>query len=315
MADALPKPDQAGKPVVSMNTPSRRRTLAAVGWMTAAMSAIAVVDGAAKQLAVRLHGVQISWGYFLVMLICLLVVAGVRGVPLRQLTHSKRPQWQFLRAISLVISLSCLFFSLRYLPLAEATTIGFTAPLFIVGLSGPMLGEQVGARRWIAVLLGMFGAIIVMRPGMGLLHWSSLLALLGAFFFAMFNLVTRKLGSTDRSWTTLFWTFAIGSAILSVAMLVFWRTPNLGEWLLFGACGALGLAAHFSLFRSLTLADASVLAPLNYVRLLWAIGIGWFYFGDIPDLVTLFGGSITVASGLYVLTGAGRAAGGGARQP
>jgi len=260
-----------------------QRTLAAVCWMSAAMSAIAIIDGVAKQLAVRLPGVQISWGYFLAMLICLLVVACVR------------------RILSLVISLSCLFFALRYLPLAEATTIGFTAPLFIVALSGPMLGEKVESRRWIAVLLGMLGAIIVMRPGTGLLHWSALVVLLGAFFFAMFNVVTRKLGSTDRSWTTLFYTFSIGTVLLSGAMPVVWRTPNLSEWTLFGACGMLGVAAHFSLFRSLTLADASMLAPLNYLRLLWVIGIGWFYFGDLPDLMTLLGGSITIASGLYVV--------------
>jgi drug/metabolite transporter (DMT)-like permease len=285
-----------------MNDPLSRRTLAAVCWMLAANSGVAIVDGVAKYLAVRLHGVQISWGYFLATLICLLLVAGARKVSLRDLTHTNQPHWQFARAISLVISLSCLFFSLRYLPLAEITTIGFTAPLFIVALSGPMLGERVGVRRWIAVLLGMIGALVVMRPGMGLLHWSSLVALLGAFFFALFNLVTRKLAATDRSWTTLFYTFAIGTALSCAAMPVFWRAPEPTEWVLFGACGMLGLAAHFSLFRALTLADASMLAPLSYVRLLWAIAIGWFLFRDSPSVVTLIGGSITIASGLYVVS-------------
>jgi drug/metabolite transporter (DMT)-like permease len=149
--------------------------------------------------------------------------------------------------------------------------------------------------------LGLLGAIIVMRPGMGLLHWSSLLALLGAFFFALFNVVTRKLGSTERSWTTLFYSFSIGVALLSLAMPAVWLTPELSEWILLAVCGVLGLSAHFCLFRALMLADVSVLAPLNYVRLVWAIGIGWFHFGDIPDTMTLIGGSITVASGLYVL--------------
>ncbi len=284
-----------------------RRTLAAVGYTLVAMSIIAIVDAVAKQMATRLHGVQISWGYFLAMLICMLLVSQMRQIPIRQLVRSKQPHWQFLRAVCLVTSLSCLFFSLRFLPLAEATTIGFTAPLFIVALSGPMLGERAGLSRWVAVLLGMIGALIVMRPGMGLLHWSSSVALLGSLFFAMFNILTRKLGATDSSWTTLFYTFGIGSVILSVAMLVFWRTPNLSEWILFAAGGAFGLAAHLCLFRGLTLADASILAPLNYVRLLWAIAIGWFYFGDLPDAMTLLGGSITIASGLYVVLSARQA--------
>jgi uncharacterized membrane protein len=164
------------------------------------------------------------------------------------------------------------------------------------------LGEQVGSRRWNAVLLGMIGALVVMRPGMGLLHWSSLVALLGAFFFALFNLVTRKLAATDGSWTTLFYTFAIGTVLSSASMSVFWVTLDFNEWLLFGACGVLGLAAHFCLFRALTLADVSVLAPLTYVRLLWAVAIGWLLFRDIPDAMTLIGGCITIASGLYVVT-------------
>ena len=288
-----------------MSARKPHQTLAAVCWMTLAMSSIAIIDGMAKQLAGRLHGLQVSWGYFLAMLICLLVVAIVRRTPITHLIHSKQRLLQFYRAVSFVISLSCMFFSLRYLPLAEATTIAFTAPLFIVALSGPMLGETVGPRRWIAVLLGMFGAIIVMRPGMGLLHWSALIALLGAFFFALFNLFTRRLGRTDRSWATLFYSFAIGTAILSVAMPVLWHPPNAFEWGIFAASGVLGLLAHYSLFRSLTLADASVLAPLNYVRLLWAISIGWLFFGDIPDTMTLLGGSITIASGLYVLMASG----------
>lgn len=278
-----------------------RPASAGVLWMIAGMSAIAIVDGVAKLLAGSLHGMQIAWGYFLVMLLCLLLVAGFTRTPPAQLVRSYRLRLQIARACCLVVSLSCLFFSLRYLPLAEATTIGFTAPLFIVALSGPLLGEQVRVSRWVAVLIGLVGTIIVMRPGLGLLHWSSMLALLGTFFFALFNIVSRKLGATDRPITTLFHTSAIGTALLTLAMPLVWVTPDAREWLIFASTGMLGLFAHYAMYRSLMLADASVVAPLNYVRLVWAIAIGYFVFGDVPDALTLLGGAITVASGLYVL--------------
>lgn len=282
---------------------ARARSPAVVGacWMIVGMSAIAVVDGVAKVLAASMHGMQVAWGYFLVMLVCLVLVAALRQTPPSQLLRSYRPRLQAARACCLVLSLSCLFFSLRYLPLAEATTIGFTAPLFIVALSVPMLGERVGVRRWAAVLIGMLGAIIVTRPGLGLLHWSAMVALVGAFFFALFNIVTRMLGATDRPLTTLFHTFAIGAVLLSLVMPLVWTTPSAREWLIFASAGALGLFAHYAIYHSLMLADASVVAPLNYVRLAWAIGIGFLVFGDVPDALTLLGGAITIASGLYVL--------------
>jgi drug/metabolite transporter (DMT)-like permease len=288
---------RAGTAAVRAVTPA----VAGVCWMVAGVSAIAVVDGVAKLLAASLHGMQVAWGYFLAMLLCLLLVAALRRTAPAQLLRSYRPRLQAARACCLVLSLSCLFFSLRFLPLAEATTISFTAPLFIVALSGPLLGEQVGIRRWVAVLTGLVGAIIVMRPGLGLLHWSSTLALVGAFFFALFNIVTRKLGATDRPMTTLFHTSSIGTVLLSLAMPLVWVAPDAREWLIFASIGALGLCAHYCIYRSLMLADASVVAPLNYVRLVWAIAIGYAVFGNVPDALTLLGGAITVASGLYVL--------------
>ena len=265
------------------------------------MSSVAIVDAVAKYLAADMHGVQVAWAYFVVMLGVLLLIALARGTPWRELVRSKRPLLQSARGMCLVLSLSCLFFSLTYLPLAEATVIAFSAPLFIVALSGPVLGEKVGWQRWVAVLVGMTGAIIVARPGMDVLHWSSLVALAGAFFFAWFNMVTRMLGATDRPMTTLFYTFAVGSAVLGLVMPLLWTPISAMNWVILIASGALGVFAHFAIFNALKLADASLLAPINYIRLLWAIGLGILMFGDYPDWVTVTGGVLTVVSGLYVV--------------
>jgi drug/metabolite transporter (DMT)-like permease len=264
-------------------------------------SCIAIVDGIAKYLAPSINGVQVVWGYVGASLIFLLAVNLARGESLLSLARSRRPWLQVARGASLVCSLSALFVSLRYLPLAVATTVSFTAPLIIVALSGPILGERVGAARWMAVAVGMLGALLVVRPGSDVFAWASLLTLLGAFFFALFNIATRMLGGIDRPLTTVLYTFVVSTTLVSLAMPVVWVTPTAPQWLLFAVSGLLGFVAHFSMARSLTLADASAVAPLHYVRLLWAIAIGVIVFGELPGPWTLAGGALIVASGIYVV--------------
>ena len=280
---------------------TRRTRLAGAAWMLLAASCIGVVDGIAKYLSPTINGVQVVWGYVGASLIFLLAVTLARGVSLVSLARTRRPGLQVVRAASLVCSLSALFVSLRYLPLAVATMVSFTAPLIIVALSGPVLGEGVSVKRWVAVLVGMVGASLVVRPGSDVFHWASLLTLLGAFFFALFNIATRVLGGFDRPLTTVLYTFVVSTALVSLAMPFVWVAPTAPQWLLFAATGLLGFAAHFSLARSLVLADASAVAPLHYVRLVWAIGIGLAIFGHVPDVWTLVGGAVIVASGLYVI--------------
>jgi drug/metabolite transporter (DMT)-like permease len=278
----------------------RRAHVAGAAWMLLGASCIAIVDAIAKYLAPHIHGVQVVWGYVGASLIILLAVTIARGESIISLGRTRRPWLQVARASSLVCSLSALFISLRYLPLAVATTVSFTAPLMIVALSGPILGERVGATRWAAVLVGMLGAMLVVRPGSDVFHWATLLTIAGAFFFALFNIATRMLGGFDRPLTTVLYTFVVSTTLVSLAMPVVWVMPSAPQWWLFAASGLLGFAAHFSIARSMVLADASAVAPLNYVRLLWAIGIGFVVFDHVPDPWTLAGGGLIVASGIYV---------------
>ena len=272
------------------------------------MSCIGILDGAAKYLGLRLNGIEVAWGYFVATFACVSGYALAARASRARLRRSRRPWLQIGRAGCLVSSLSCLFVSLHYLPLAEATAINFTGPLFIVALSGPLLGERIDLGRWLAVVAGMAGALIVVRPGAAVFHWASLLPLVGAFFFALFNVATRLLRSADSTLTTLIHTFGIGSVLMTLMLPAVWIAPTPAECLVFAATGVLGFAAHFSIVRSLEVADASTVAPLNYVRLVWAIGIGFAVFGDLPGAATLAGGAIIVASGLYVVYREARAA-------
>jgi drug/metabolite transporter (DMT)-like permease len=278
----------------------RRIQIAGAAWMLLGASCIAIVDAIAKYLAPHINGVQVVWGYVGASLIILLAVTLARSESTLSIARTRRPWLQVARGACLVCSLSALFVSLRYLPLAVATSVSFTAPLMIVALSGPILGERIGAARWAAVLAGMIGAALVVRPGSDVFHWATLLTMLGAFFFALFNIATRTLGGCDRPLTTVLYTFVVSTILVSLAMPMVWVTPSTPQWLLFAVSGLLGFIAHFSMARSMVLADASAVAPLHYVRLLWAIGIGLVVFGHVPDAWTLAGGGLIVASGIYV---------------
>jgi drug/metabolite transporter (DMT)-like permease len=290
-----------------IGTSGNSAVLRGIAWMGLAMSCIGMVDGIAKYLAQTLNGVQVAWSYFGAMLVNLLIVVLVRGarrrrrVALSDLVRTRRIALQLWRAGCLVLSLSCLFFSLSYLGLAEATVVSFTSPLFIVALAGPVLSEQVSWQRWLAVCLGLLGAVIVVRPGTAVFQWAALLPLAGAVFFSFFHLLTRMIGTADPPFTTLFYTICGGTLMLSAAMPAVWSPMTGLELAVAFFSGSVGLLAHGALVRALSLADASALAPMNYVRLVWAIGIGYVLFAEIPDPVTLVGGAIIVGSGLYVV--------------
>ncbi|MEM7254239.1 MAG: DMT family transporter [Pseudomonadota bacterium] len=284
--------------------PSDRAALwRGVAWMLFAMSCIALIDGGAKLLAVDRNGIQIAWGYFIAMLANLLIYAAIRRLRFRDLLHTQQRSKQLLRAAFLVGSLSCLFFSLRYLPLAEATSISFTAPLFVVALAGPLLKERVSWSRWLAVLCGLAGALIIVRPGSDVLGWAAFLPLIGAVFFALFSIVTRMLGPNENIITTVFYTTGGGSILLSLATPLFWEAMNWPVVAALFGLGTLGIFAHLSIVQAMRLVDASRIAPINYVRLVWALGLGWLLFGQTPDAMALFGAVIIVASGLYVVMG------------
>ncbi|MBT6276517.1 MAG: DMT family transporter, partial [Chromatiales bacterium] len=284
-------------------TGNDRRTLIAVGWMAFAMSGIGFVDAIAKWLGQTLAGVQVVWGYFFGMLLALTIHVLWSRKSIRRLVTTRRPVMQMVRAACLVSSLSFLFVGLQKLPLAETTAISFTSPLFIVALAGPFLGEHVSLRRWMAVVVGMSGALLVVRPGTEIFQWAAFLPMIGAFFFALFSICTRKLNGEDPL-ATLFFTFAGGTAIASLVVPFVWAAPTAEEILIFLVMGTAGALSHVGIVRAMRDTDASIVAPLNYVRLIWALGLGFMWFDQWPDSLALAGAAVIVASGVYVAYGA-----------
>ena len=269
-------------------------------FMTAIL-VISVVDTICKLFTKELHAIQIVWGYFIGINLTLWVFFFLKGEKLSKLMITDRPILQILRPAFLVCSISSLFVGLTYLPLAEATAIGFVAPLFITILSVPILKEKVGIHRWTAILIGFTGVIIIIRPGGEFWQFVSIMPLLGAIFFALFQIFTRLLSGTEKTFTTLFYTGLGGLGWSSILVPFVWVVPSQIHILVFLAIGTLGALAHLCMINAFDFAEASLLAPFNYTKLLWVTVFGYWVFDDIPSLDMWVGSGVIVSAGLYVL--------------
>ena len=271
----------------------------AVLYLLLATALIALVDTTCKFYTDELHAVMLVWGYFVGITV---FVAGYFGGRRQfNLLQSDRPVLQLVRPGFLVMSIASLFVSLTYLPIAEVTAIGFTGPLFITALSVLFLHERVGWHRWLAVAVGLAGAILIVRPGGAVWHWSASMALLGAVCFACFQLLTRHLADKERHQTTLLYTSIGGTAWASLIVPFYWSTPTVGQCVMFLIIGALGAGAHFCMIQAFSKAQASFLAPFNYSKMIWVIILGYLVFDEFPDLYTLTGSAVIAAAGLYVI--------------
>lgn len=199
-----------------------------------------------------------------------------------------------------LVSMYLSFRALASLPLAEATTISFAAPLFAIGLSALLLGEQVGPRRWTAVAVGFLGVVVVADPGGESLPLAGLLfAIGGAVGVAAVTIAIRRIGRTEASETTVFWFSALSLVVLAVPTLQTATPHGAREWLLLVGIGLTGGVAQLFMTGSLRLAPVSVIAPFDYSQLIWAVLLGWAIWTTVPTPQTWIGAAIIAACGLY----------------
>jgi drug/metabolite transporter (DMT)-like permease len=256
------------------------------------------MDAVVKLMSVSLGTLQIAWGRYLTQAILLFVVIAPRRSVLRLRTR-KLPL--HLLRVGLLLASTVLFFgALRTMSLAEANAISFTTPLMITLLSGLILGETIGSRRWIAVIVGFVGVLLIVQPGSGVMGWAVVLPLIAAVSSALYHVTTRLLARSEDPVNTLYFVALLGGIGLSVVVGWFWQPLTLPLLLGMIAVGALGTGGHFFLIRAFQLAPAAALSPFLYVYLLWATILGWLIYGDVPGPATLLGAVVILGSGLYV---------------
>jgi drug/metabolite transporter (DMT)-like permease len=288
-----------GQTVIAAPSAPAANHLRGILLMLAVGLSFTILDATAKHLTQSLPVLEIAWGRYLFHLAVLPLFLG--GKSLRSAFRSTRPGLQIVRSSLLLGSTVFFFLAVKHIPLADATAIGFVSPLLVTCLSVPLLGEQVGIRRWIAVIIGFASVLIIIRPGFGMVHWAMSLPVLTAACFALYQITTRILSRSDGTPTTYFFSATVGLAVTTACLPWQWVAPDFWGWLSLIFLGSAGGFSHYLLIRAFAIAPASLLAPFAYAQLIWSITIGYLWFDDFPDLWTIGGGAIICLSGLYVL--------------
>ena len=268
--------------------------------MLLAIGLLSLMDAGLKGISTHYPPLQVAALRGLVSLPLVCAYVAWRGA----LPSLLRVRWGLhaLRGALAIVMLALFAFGLRTLPLTEAYTIVFVAPLIITALSGPLLGERVGALRWTMIAVGFAGVVVVLRPsGAGVLSLAGVAVLVAAAAYAVSAVTVRVLGRTDSSESMVFWLvamLALGAGVLAAPDWTPVRWDHAPVLAVIAVTGFLGQLAITEAFRR---AEASLIAPLEYTALAWGAGLDWLFWRTLPDAVTWIGAAIIVASGLVLL--------------
>lgn len=282
-------------PVAALRADERLRGIVLILGATMLFS---TSDVTAKFVEQSLPLVEVAWVRYCVFLLFAVLPALRGGV---EVLHTRRPGQQIMRGLSVLVSALLFLAGLRLLPLADAAAINFVSPLLITALAVPMLGEVVGLSRWIALLVGLSGAVLAAQPGAGAFQWGAVFPLLSALAWAFAMVLTRRFAATERPQTTLFWSAVSGLTVLTLLLPFDVRVPTPGE---LGLCLLIGVVAsggQWLVVLGYRLAPASLLAPFSYVQLIWSTTYGFLVFDAVPSVATVAGAVIIAGSGLYTI--------------
>lgn len=273
--------------------------MAGIASMLGGMFLFAAVDAIGKLLTQDLSPFQVVWvrqcGLFAVALVILIRLGPT-------VLRSAAPGLQIARGIAAAGSATCFLIGVSIVPLADATAVAFIAPFLVTLLAAFALGEAVGIRRWTAVVIGFIGALIIIRPGMGVVDPAMGLVVIAAGLFALRQILSRRLGGADPIATTICYTALVAFVLVSLPLPFFWTQPS--GWSvvsLMVAIAAMAGVAEILVIRALALAQAVVVAPLQYSLLIWTTGYGYWLFGQFPDAWTWLGATILMITGGYTL--------------
>jgi drug/metabolite transporter (DMT)-like permease len=276
-----------------------RRTVAGIGYMILAVGLFSVMDAIVKWLSSTFSTIEIIFFRSVFAFLPLLwVMARSDGIAALRIT---RPGLHVLRCAIGMVSMYLYFVAYKVLPFADAIALGFAAPLFMTALSVPLLGEKVGIRRWSAVAVGFSGVLLMLRPGGELFQLAALVPIVAAFTYALAMVIIRQLSRQDGTVAIVFYFTAFTLVVSAAALPWTWVTPRGMDWVWLAAVGLIGGVAQIAMTRAFTMAPIAVVAPFEYTAMLWAVGLGWFVWGTLPDAWTWAGSLVLIGSGLYIL--------------
>lgn len=278
----------------------RSENLRGIGLMLLAMATLALMDASMKQLVATFPPIEVAALRGLVSLPFVLAWLYWRERTIVTLLRI-RWRWHLGRGVLAIVMLTGFIYALSDMPLSEAYTLFFVAPLLITALSVPLLKESVGPRRWLAILTGFAGVLIVLRPGSMTVGWTTVAVLVSATCYALNAISVRILGRSDSTAAMAFWfmaAVAIGAGLLALPGWEPVGVEHAGLLAVLGFTGALGQVFITEAFRC---APASVIAPFEYSSLFWGMGLDLVIWGELPDPIVFVGAAIIVGSGLYLI--------------
>jgi drug/metabolite transporter (DMT)-like permease len=272
-----------------------------IGLMIATTFVFAMQDGISQHLAREYNVMMIVMVRYWFFAAFVIAVASRAKGGLRQAVRTDQPKLQIFRGVLLAAEICIAVQGFVYLGLIESHAVFACYPLLIAALSGPVLGEKVGWRRWAAIGVGFIGMLIILQPGTGVFSPYALIPLVSALMFALYGLLTRFVARQDSAATSFFWTGVSGAVLMTIVGIAFWEPMSGPDWLWMGLLCLTGAGGHFLLIKTSEVADASSVQPFAYLQLVWASSLGLLIFAEQLRTNVVIGASLIVAAGIFTL--------------
>jgi drug/metabolite transporter (DMT)-like permease len=280
---------------------SEQNTRAGIWLMVLTTFIFAMQDGISRHLAGEYNVLMVVMIRYWFFASFVMVVASRKAGGLRAAAATSQPWLQGFRAVLLVAEICVAILGFTLLGLVESHAVFACYPLLVAALSGPVLGEQVGWRRWTAIGIGFIGVVIILEPGFGVFDPLAIVPLVSALMFALYGLLTRYAARRDMAATSFFWTGTVGAVAMTAVGIWFWEPMTGRDWIWMGVLCLTGAAGHFTLIKTYELAEASAVQPFAYLQLVFASTLGIVVFNENMELNVVIGAAIVVAAGLFTL--------------
>lgn len=275
-------------------------TRTGIAIMVLALAIFAIQDGISRHLAGTYNVWMVVMIRYWVFAAFVLMLALRRG-GIKKAAQTNQPWLQISRGLLLALEVCVGILAFTLIGLIETIVIFSAFPLIVAALSGPMLGEAVGWRRWVAIFVGFIGILVILQPGYGVFAPAALLALLSSVMFAVYSLLTRLVARQDSAETSIFYTGVFGALITTAIGIWFIEPMSPSDMLWMGTLSLTSLVGHALLIKAYTLAEASALAPFNFLHMVFVTGIGITIFGEVLEMNVVIGSIIIVGAGLFTI--------------
>lgn len=276
-------------------------TRAGIWLMVLTTLIFAMQDGISRHLADAYNVMMVVMIRYWFFAAFVMTVAGRRAGGLRAAAATAQPFLQAFRGFLLAAEVCVMVLAFTLLGLVEAHAIFAIYPLLIAALSGPILGEKVGWRRWAAIGAGFVGMLVILQPGFRVFQPEALVAVIAAAMFALYGLLTRYVAHRDSAATSFFWTGTMGAVLMSVVGISFWEPMSAPDWGWMALLCVTGAAGHYTLIKAYEQAEASAVQPFAYLQLVFASGMGVLVFGETIRWTTAMGAALIVGAGIFAL--------------